>query len=114
MIPYEQDTLVAVTQQDFDLILFSFSYLKSTENTLDLTSKQLSRQIGITTYLKEQLTLEGLKSLQKDSINANLSQVIQDYKKARRKQKVKSTFTYIGLGLLCGVEAGLITYLLIK
>jgi hypothetical protein len=44
----------------------------------------------------------------------NLETVINDYKKARRKEKVKNTFTYIGLGLLCGAEAGVITYLIIK
>jgi len=35
-------------------------------------------------------------------------------RKFRKKEKIKSTFTYIGLGLLAGVEAGIIGYLLIK
>ena len=114
LIPYEQDTLVGISQQDFDLVLFSFSYLRSVENTLDLTSNELTRTDSINTYLNKVIRLERLKSFEKDSININLEAVIKDYKKARRKQRVKKTFTYIGLGLLCGVEAGVITYLLFR
>ena len=114
LIPYEQDTLVGISQQDFDLVLFSFSYLRSVENTLGLTSNELTRTDSINTYLNKVICLERLKSFEKDSININLEAVIKDYKKARRKEKVKKTFTYIGLGLLCGVEAGVITYLLFR
>lgn len=114
LIPYEQDTLVAVSQQDFDLILFSFSYLRSVENTLDLTSKQLTRTDSINTYLEKVMALERAKSAEKDTIIHNLEDIIGDYKKARRKEKVKKTFTYIGMGLIIGIEAGAITYLLLK
>jgi hypothetical protein len=44
----------------------------------------------------------------------NLETVVKDYKKAQRRQKVKSTFTYIGLGIVAGAEAGIITYLLLR
>lgn len=114
MIPLEQDTLVGISQYDFDLVLFSFSYIRSVENTLELTSNELTRADSINTYLEKVLSLERLKSLEKDSINVNLEAVIKDYKKARRKQKVKSTFTYIGLGIIAGAEAGIITYLLLR
>lgn len=114
MIPLEQDTLVGISQYDFDLVLFSFSYLKSVENTLDITSKQLTRADSINTYLNEVLALERLKTLEKDSIVQGLELVIIDYKKARRKERTKKTFAYIGLGLLAGIEAGVIVSLLSK
>jgi len=96
------------------LVLFSFSYLRSVENTLEITSNELTSADSINTYLEKVLSLERLKSLEKDSINVNLETVVKDYKKAQRRQKVKSTFTYIGLGIIAGVEAGIITYLLLR
>lgn len=114
LIPLEQDTLVGISQYDFDLVLFSFSYLRSVENTLEITSNELTSADSINTYLEKVLSLERLKSLEKDSVNVNLTEVIQDYKKAQRRQKVKSTFTYIGLGIIAGAEAGIITYLLLR
>ena len=114
LIPLEQDTLVGISQYDFDLVLFSFSYLRSVENTLEITSNELTSADSINTYLEKVLSLERLKSLEKDSINVNLETVVKDYKKAQRRQKVKSTFTYIGLGIIAGVEAGIITYLLLR
>ena len=114
LIPFAQDTLVGISQYDFDLVLFSFSYLRSVENTLDLTSKELTRTDSINTYLEKVMALERLKSAEKDTIIHNLEDIIGDYKKARRKEKLKNTFTYIGLSLLAGVEAGLIIYLQFK
>lgn len=60
------------------------------------------------------MTLERLKSAEKDTIIHNLEDIIGDYKKARRKEKLKKTLTYIGLSLLAGTEAGLIIYLQFK
>lgn len=60
------------------------------------------------------MTLERKKGLQKDSIIVNLEDVIAKQKKQARKEKLKNTFTFIGLGILAGAEAGVITYLLIK
>ena len=114
MIPYEQDTLIGISQEQFDVVLFSFSYLRMVENTSNLTSKQLTRSDSINTYLQEVLTLERIKMAHKDSIITNLEDIIGDYKKARKKEKLKKTFTYIGLGLLAGAEAGVITYLLLR
>ena len=84
------------------------------ENTSNLTSKQLTRSDSINTYLQEVLTLERTKMAHKDSIITNLEDIIGDYKKARKKEKLKKTFTYIVLGLLAGAEAGVITYLLLR
>jgi hypothetical protein len=114
LIPYEQDTLIAISPYQFDIVLFAFSYVRSLENTLYLTSNELSNADSVNTHLEEVIALERLKSLEKDSINVNLEQVIKEYKKARRKEKLKKTFTYIGMGLVIGIEAGAITYLLLK
>jgi hypothetical protein len=51
---------------------------------------------------------------EKDTVITNLEDIIGDYKKARRREKLKKTFTYLGLGILAGAEAGIITYLLIR
>ncbi len=114
MIPYEGDTLIAISPYQFDIVLFAFSYVRSLENTVNIMSKELSNADSINTHMNEVIALERLKTLEKDSINANLEKVIKDYKRDRRRQKLKSTFTYIGLGLVAGAEAGVITYLLIK
>ena len=60
------------------------------------------------------MALERLKSAEQDTIIHNLEDIIGDYKKARRKEKLKKTLTYIGLSLLAGTEAGLIIYLQFK
>ena len=114
LIPYEQDTLVGISQHDFDVILFSFSYLKSVENTLDLTSKQLSRQIDITTYLNEQLTLERLKSTETDSIVMNLESVIKKHERKLKREKFKQTLIYLLGGGVIAAETGLLFYTLLK
>lgn len=105
---------MTITEKQFDTVLFSFSYLKSLENTSNLTSKQLSRQSAIIDHLNGVLTLERAKVAQKDSIIVNLEDIIKQEKKAMRKEKLKNTFTFIGLGILAGAEAGVITYLLIR
>ncbi len=114
LIPFENDTLVAIDQYDFDLVLFSFSYLKSVENTLEVTSNELTRSDSINTYLEKVLTLERLKMDEQEIVIDNLEEIIKEQKKAIRREKLKKTFTYLGLGILAGAEAGVITYLLIK
>lgn len=114
LIPYEQDTLVGISQHDFDVVLFSFSYLKSVENTLDLTSEQLSRQIDITTYLNEQLTLERLKSTETDSIVINLETVIKKHERKLKREKFKQTLIYLLGGGVIAAETGLLFYTLLK
>jgi hypothetical protein len=114
LIVFGQDTLVGISQHDFNVVLFSFSYLKSVENTLDLTSKQLSRQIDITTYLNEQLTLEGLKSTETDSIVMNLNLVIKKHERKLKREKFKQTLIYLLGGGVIAAETGLLFYTLLK
>ena len=114
LIVFGQDTTVSISQHDFDVVLFSFSYLKSVENTLDLTSKQLSRQIEITTYLNEQLTLEGLKSTETDSIVMNLETVIKKHERKAKREKFKQTLIYLLGGGVIAAETGLLFYTLLK
>lgn len=114
MIPYESDTLVAISKEQFDVVLFSFSYLRMTESTLEITSKELLRSDSINTYLEKVMSLERLKMDEQEIVIDNLEEIIKEQKKAIRREKIKKTFTYLGLGLLAGAEAGVITYLLIK
>lgn len=114
MIPYESDTLIAISQEQFDVVLFSFSYLRMTESTLEITSKELLRSDSINTYLEKVMSLERLKMDEQEIVIDNLEEIIKEQKKAIRREKIKKTFTYLGLGILAGAEAGVITYLLIK
>ena len=114
LIPYANDTLVAISKEQFDVVLFSFSYLRMTENTLEITSKELLRSDSINTYLKKVMSLERLKMDEKEIVIHNLEYIIKQQKKAVKREKLKKTFTYLGLGLLAGAEAGIITYLLIR
>jgi len=114
LIPYESDTLVAISQEQFNIVLFSFSYLRMTESTLEITSKELLRSDSINTYLEKVMSLERLKMDEQEIVIDNLEEIIKEQKKAIRREKLKKTFTYLGLGILAGAEAGVITYLLIK
>tara|TARA_R110000737_G_scaffold213392_1_gene230477 strand:- start:54 stop:503 length:450 start_codon:yes stop_codon:yes gene_type:complete len=114
LIPYANDTLVAISKEQFDVVLFSFSYLRMTENTLEITSKELLRSDSINTYLEKVMSLERLKMDEKEIVIHNLEYIIKQQKKAVKREKLKKTFTYLGLGLLAGAEAGIITYLLIR
>ena len=111
LIPYAQDTLVGITKHQFDIVLFSFSYLSELRQTSKIQSKQLTRLDSIVSLKDKQLTLERLKIAQKDSIELNLTEVIEDHKKAARKRKLKNTFLHIGLGLTIAAEAALIIQL---
>ena len=111
MIPYAEDTLVGITKHQFDIVLFSFSYLDELRQTSKIQSKQLTRLDSIVSLKDKELTLDRLKIAQKDSIEHNLSEVIQDHKKAARKRKLKNTFLNIGLGVAIAAEAALIIQL---
>lgn len=60
------------------------------------------------------MSLERLKMDEQEIVIDNLEEIIKEQKKAIRREKLKKTFTYLGLGILAGAEAGVITYLLIK
>lgn len=114
MIAVGSDTLVTITEKQFDVVLFAFSYVKSLENTSNLTSKQLSRLDSINTLLEKELSLERSKLREMDSIALNLGSIIKKSEKARKKEKLKATFSQIGLGLGVAIEAGIIMYLLLR
>ena len=108
------DTLVAITEQDFNTILFGFSYIRSLEVTNNIASNELSRVDSINTYLEKVLTLERKKQAQQDSIIVNLETVIEKHEKAKKRKKLKNVFIQIGAGLVIAAETGVITYLLLK
>jgi hypothetical protein len=114
LIASGQDTLVGITEYDFDLVLFSFSYIKSLENTSNLTSKQLSRLDSINTYINEVLTLERLKHAEKDSIILNLESVITKHEKKAKRERFKQSLIYTIGGVVIAAETGLLFYQLIK
>ena len=98
LIPYEQDTLVGISQHQFDVVLFSFKYLRLVESDLNMVSDQLTRSDSINALLRDQLTLERIKTAHTDSIIDLQEVIISDGKKAARKSKVKNIAFEIGLG----------------
>jgi len=108
------DTIAVFSFKQFKTIRFSISYIRNLQERDTLHLSELNN-LDIQIHQRDSIiALERLKIAEKDSINVNLESVIVDYKKARRRERLKSTFAYIGLGILAGVEAGVITYLLIK
>jgi len=114
LIASGSDTLVGISEYDFDLVLFSFSYIKSLENTSNLTSKQLTRLDSINTYLNEVLTLERKKQAQKDTIIINLESVIKQHEKKAKRESLKQSLIYTIGGAIIAAETGLLFYQLIK
>ena len=114
LIQSGSDTLVGITEYDFDLVLFSFSYIKSLENTSNLTSKQLTRLDSINTYLNEVLTLERKKQAQKDTIIINLESVIKQHEKKAKRERLKQSLIYTIGGAIIAAETGLLFYQLLK
>ena len=106
--------MVGITEYDFDLVLFSFSYIKSLENTSNLTSKQLTRLDSINTYLNEVLTLERKKQAQKDTIIINLESVIKQHEKKAKRERLKQSLIYTIGGAIIAAETGLLFYQLLK
>ena len=104
MIPYASDTLVGISQHQFGVVLFGFSYIRQLEETSKLTSKQLSRLDSIINLKDKELSLERLKLAEKDSITLNLREVIDCHKKAARKKALKNTLLTIGLGVGLAAE----------
>lgn len=108
------DTLAVFSLTQYKAVRFSIGYIRHLQKLDTLHVREvynLDKQIHSRDSL---IALERLKTLEKDSIVQGLDSVIIDYKKARRKEQTKKTFAYIGLGLLAGIEAGVISYLLIR
>ena len=114
LIVVDNDTLVTVTEKQFDTILFGLSYIRSLENTSKLTSKQLSKQDSINAYLSEVLTLERAKTAQKDSVIINLETIIENETKKKKIENLKNTLIQIGGALVIAAETGIITYLILN
>lgn len=114
MIASGTDTLVGITEYDFDLVLFSFSYLKSLENANNITSEELLRQKQINDYLQDVLTLERAKTAHKDSIIVNLEDVIKQHEKKAKRERMKQSLIYIFGGAVIAAETGLLFYQLLK
>lgn len=114
LIQSGSDTLVGITEYDFDLVLFSFSYIKSLENTSNLTSKQLTRLDSINTYLNEVLTLERKKQAQKDTIIINLESVIKKHERKAKMERLKQSLIYTIGGAIIAAETGILFYQLLK
>lgn len=114
LIVSQNDTLVAITEKDFDTVLFGFSYIKSLEHSNNIASKQLNRVDSINVYLEKVLTLERKKQAQQDSIIINLESVIEKHEKAKKREKLKNVFIQIGAGLVIAAETGVITYLILR
>jgi len=112
LIPYAQDTLVGISQHQFDVVLFGFSYLNQLEETSKLTSEQLNRLDSIISLKDKELSLERLKLAQKDSIALNLEEVIECHKKAARKKALRNTLLNVALGVGLAAETVVIIQLL--
>lgn len=112
MIPYASDTLVGISQHQFGVVLFGFSYIRQLEETSKLTSEQLNRLDSIISLKDKELSLERLKLAQKDSITLNLQEVIECHKKAARKKALKNTLLNVALGVGLAAETVVIIQLL--
>ena len=108
------DTLAVFSLAQYKAVRFSIGYIRHLQKLDTLHVREvynLDKQIHSRDSL---IALERLKTAETDSIVMNLESVVKEYKTTRRREKVKSTFAYIGLGLLAGIEAGVISYLLIR
>ena len=112
MIPYASDTLVGISQRQFGVVLFGFSYIRQLEETSKLTSEQLNRLDSIISLKDKELSLERLKLAQKDSIALNLEEVIECHKKAARKKALRNTLLNVALGVGLAAETVVIIQLL--
>ncbi len=114
MIVSEGDTLVTLTSKQFSTILFSFSYIRHLEKRDTIALSEL-KNLAIQIHHRDSIiALNTLNIAHRDSIALNLGLIIEKQKKQAKKEKLKSIFSNIGLGLLVGAEAGIITYLLVK
>ena len=114
MIVSEGDTLAVFSHVQYKTVGFSIDYIRHLQELDTISTSELNNLDVQIRQLDNIIAVERLKSLEKDSINVNLTEVIQDYKKAIRKEKTKKTLSYILMGIIAGGEAGVIAYLLIR
>jgi len=108
LIPYEGDTLVAITEHQFDVVLFSFSYLRELKEDKALVDAQLAKTDSIIKFMDRQFVLQAKADREKDEVIGNLEIMIKHHKKELRKQKLKSTLLNVGLALGLAVETAII------
>ena len=108
LIPFEGDTLVAITEHQFDVVLFSFSYLRQLERDKELAELLSSRADSIQKFMQEQLKLQDRQLNEKDNVIDNLEIIVDQHQKALRKQKLKATLINIVLGVGLAVETVII------
>ena len=108
LIPYEGDTLVAITEHQFDVVLFSFSYLRELKEDKTLVEAQLAKTDSVIKFMDKQFVLQAKADREKDEVIENLEVIIKHHKKELRKQKLKSTLLNIGLAVVVAAETVII------
>ncbi len=108
LIPYEGDTLVAITKHQFDVVLFSFSYLRELKEDKTLVEAQLAKTDSVIKFMDKQFVLQAKADREKDEVIENLEVIIKHHKKELRKQKLKSTLLNVGLAVGLAVETVII------
>jgi len=108
LIPYEGDTLVAITEHQFDVVLFSFSYLRELKEDKTLVEAQLAKTDSVIKFMDKQFVLQAKADREKDDVIENLEIIIKHHKKELRKQKLKSTLLNVGLAVGLAVETVII------
>ncbi len=108
LIPYEGDTLVAITERQFDVVLFSFSYLRELQEDKALAESQLARADSVIKFMDQQFVLQVKADREKDEVIQSLEVIVKHHKKELRRQKLKSTILNIVLGVGLAAETAII------
>ena len=108
LIPYEGDTLVAITEHQFDVVLFSFSYLRELQEDKALAESQLARADSVIKFMDQQFALQAKADREKDEVIQSLEAIVKHHKKELRRQKLRSTILNIVLGVGLAAETAII------
>lgn len=108
LIPYEGDTLVAITEHQFDVVLFSFSYLRELKEDKALAESQLARADSVIKFMDQQFVLQVKADKEKDEVIQSLEVIVKHHKKELRRQKLRSTILNIVLGVGLAAETAII------
>jgi len=108
LIPYEGDTLVAITERQFDVVLFSFSYLRELQEDKALAESQLARADSVIKFMDQQFVLQVKADREKDEVIQSLEVIVKHHKKELRRQKLRSTILNIVLGVGLAAETAII------
>lgn len=97
MIPYEGDTLVTITEHQYDVILFSFTYIKGLEKKesnykLDLVN--LEKEVIVKDSI---ISLRNMQMLEADTIQTNFETIITKNEEQFKKKKRKRDWTIVVL-----------------